>query len=216
MAPILARQSPSTATRWWSAQSTTTRAPKRVLCTFLTGDEGGFDSWGQVAKLTAYQAASGDYFGSSVSISGSTVVVGSSGDDDNGTNSGSAYIFGRDQGGVDAWGQVAKLTASDGASYDEFGRSASISGDTIVVGANGDDDHGSNSGSAYIFGRDQGGVGTWGHVAKLTASDGASYDYFGWSVSISGDTIVVGANGDDDNGLGSGSAYIFGRGSGGR
>jgi hypothetical protein len=178
-------------------------------------NEGGFDSWGQVAKLVAYQSASGDYFGSSVSISGSIVVVGSSGDDDNGTNSGSAYIFGRDQGGADAWGQVAKLTASDGASYDEFGRSASISGDTIVVGANGDDDNGSRSGSAYVFGRDQGAADTWGHVSKLTASDGASYDYFGWSVSISGDTVVVGAYGDDDNASGSGSAYVFGRDQGG-
>jgi hypothetical protein len=61
------------------------------------------------------------------------------------------------------------------------------------------------SGSAYIFGRDQGGADAWGQVAKLTASDGASDDYFGWSVSIGGDTVVVGAYGDDDNADYSGS-----------
>jgi hypothetical protein len=178
-------------------------------------DQGGADAWGQVAKLTASDGASLDGFGYSVSISGDTVVVGAYRDDDLGSESGSAYVFGRDQGGGDAWGQVAKLTASDGASYHQFGSSASISGDTVVVGAYGDDDNGSRSGSAYVFGRDQGGADAWGHVAKLTASDGASYDYFGWTVSISGNTIVVGANGDDDKGSESGSAYVFGRDQGG-
>jgi hypothetical protein len=174
-------------------------------------DQGGADAWGQVAKLTASDGADGDSFGTSVSISGDTVVVGAYGDDDNGYDSGSAYVFGRDQGGADAWGQVAKLTASDGASDDSFGTSVSISGDTVVVGAYRDDENGSDLGSAYIFGRDQGGTDAWGQVAKLTASDGASYDYFGSSVSISGDTVVVGAHNDDDNGDDSGSAYIFGR-----
>ena len=83
-------------------------------------------------------------------------------------NSGSAYIFYRDQGGADNWGQVKKLTASDGAANDYFGFSVSISGDTAIVGAYGDDDNGVNSGSAYIFSRDQGGADNWGEVKKLT------------------------------------------------
>jgi hypothetical protein len=178
-------------------------------------NHGGDDTWGHVAKLTASDGAGYDYFGSSVSISGDTVVVGALYDDDNGSNSGSAYIFSRDQGGADAWGQVAKLTASDGATYDVFGNSVSISGDTVVVGAYQDDDHGSNSGSAYIFGRDQGGADAWGQVAKLTAVDGTSDDHFGFSVSICGDTVVVGAEGDDVSGWNSGSAYVFGRDQGG-
>jgi hypothetical protein len=172
-------------------------------------DHGGADAWGQIAKLTASDGASDDYFGWSVSIGGDTVVVGAYGDDDNADYSGSAYIFGRDQGGADAWGQVAKLTASDGAIGDYFGVSVSTSGDTVVVGALYDDDNADYSGSAYIFGRDQGGTDAWGQVAKLTASDGASSDYFGYSVAISGDTVVVGADGDDDNGSSSGSVYIF-------
>ena len=92
---------------------------------------------------------------------------------DNGSNSGSAYIFYRDQGGADTWGQVKKITASDGAASDVFGISAFISGDNVVIGAHEDDDNGSNSGSAYIFYRDQGGADNWGQVTKITASDGS-------------------------------------------
>ena len=112
---------------------------------------------------------------------------------------------------IDPWTQTAKLLASDGSEADHFGRSVSISGDTVVVGAHLDDDDGGDSGSAYIFERNHGGEGNWGQSAKLTASDGAESDKFGWSVSVSGDTIVVGAFLDDDNGSDSGSAYIFER-----
>ncbi len=101
---------------------------------------------------------------------------------------------------------MVKLVASDGAASDLFGPSVSISGDTAVVGAQLDDDKGNNSGSAYIFVRS----GTaWTQQAKLVASDGAASDRFGVSVSISGDTAVVGAYYDDDNGSDSGSAYVF-------
>jgi hypothetical protein len=171
----------------------------------------GADNWGQVAKLTASDAAADDRFGVSVAISGDTVVVGAWGDADNGTQSGSAYVFERNQTGADNWGQVAKLTASDAAAGDWFGYSVAISGDTVVVGAPGDDDNGSQSGSAYVFGRNQTGADNWGQVAKLTASDGAAGDWFGYSVAISGDTVVVGAPYDDDNGAYSGSAYVFER-----
>ncbi|MFC1968587.1 Ig-like domain-containing protein, partial [Chloroflexota bacterium] len=178
-------------------------------------NQGGADNWGEVQKLTASDGAAGDDFGISVSISGDTIVIGAGGDDDNGDGSGSAYVFERNQGGADNWGEVQKLTASDGAAFDGFGYSVSVSGDTIVVGAGGDDDNGNGSGSAYVFERNQGGADNWGEVQKLTASDGAGFDFFGWSVSISGDTIVVGAWGDDDNGWSSGSAYIFERNQGG-
>ena len=102
--------------------------------------------------------------------------------------------------------QVAKLTAGDGTADDYFGCCVSISGDTAIVGAYGDDDRGSDSGSAYIF--EDTGSG-WTQVAKLTAGDGAASDYFGYSVSISGDTAIVGAYCDDDRGSDSGSAYVF-------
>ncbi len=99
-----------------------------------------------------------------------------------------------------------KLTASDGAAGDMFGVSVAISGDTAVVGAYHDDDNGADSGSAYVFVRSGSG---WTQQAKLTASDGAAGDLFGVSVAISGDTAVVGAFYDDDNGADSGSAYVY-------
>ena len=111
------------------------------------------------------------------------------------------------------WGSSVsetKLLASDGASGDLFGSSVSISSDglTAIVGAWGDDDNGSSSGSAYIF---KYANGSWTETTKLLASDGASGDNFGNSVSISSDglTIIVGAYSDVENGSRSGSAYIY-------
>ena len=108
--------------------------------------------------------------------------------------------------------QFAKLLASDGAASDRFGSSVAISGDgnTVIVGANNDDDKGSNSGTAFIYVRDG---TTWTQQSKLVASDGISNDYFGSSVSISGDgnTAIVGSNYDDDKGSSSGSSYIYTR-----
>jgi hypothetical protein len=154
-------------------------------------------------KLTALDAAAGDYFGYSVSVSGDTAVIGAYSDDGIGTDSGSAYVFVRSG---TTWTQQAKLTASDAALEDFFGISVSVSGDTAVVGAYGDDGIGSNSGSAYVFVRSG---TTWTQQAKLTASDAAADDLFGRSVSVSGDTAVIGAYGDNGIGIDSGSAYVF-------
>ncbi len=159
--------------------------------------------WTEQQKLTASDGAAYDYFGWYVSISGDLAIVGAQGDDDNGSNSGSAYIF-TQSGGV--WSQTQKLIASDGAAGDNFGCSVSISGDVAIVGAYNDDDNGSSSGSAYIF-TQSGGV--WSQTQKLIASDGAADDFFGHSVSISGDVAILSAYRDSDNGSGSGSAYIF-------
>ncbi len=164
-------------------------------------------------KLHAPDGATEDFFGWSVSISGDYAIVGSSRDDDNGSDSGSAYIFKLSFDVNDPnWYQPNKLTASDGASGDCFGSSVSINGDYAIVGAYKDDDKGSDSGSAYIFKRsDDANDPNWYEQDKLTASDGAYEDYFGYSVSISGDYAIVGAYGDDDPGSQSGSAYIFKR-----
>jgi hypothetical protein len=160
-------------------------------------------SWSQQAKLIAGDAAALDIFGWSVAISGDTAVVGALRDDDNGTDSGSAYVFVRDG---TSWSQQAKLTASDGAARDAFGVSVAISGNTAIIGASRDDDNGDMSGSAYIFVRE----GTsWSQQAKLTASDGAAGDIFGYSVAISGNTLIIGAYWDDDDGDMSGSVYVF-------
>ena len=159
--------------------------------------------WVQQEKITADDGARRDNFGYSVSISGGYAVVGARYDNDNGENSGSAYIFVRD--GED-WVQQQKIIADDGETGDRFGRSVSISGDYVIVGAFADDDNGETSGSAYIFVRN---VEDWIQQDKIVADDGETNDHFGYSVSISGDYAIVGAFEDDDNGDRSGSAYIF-------
>ena len=105
-----------------------------------------------------------------------------------------------------SWSEEAKLTASDGAANDWFGGSVSVSGDTAVVVAPWDDDNGTGSGSAYVFVRSG---SSWIEQDKLIASDGAAGDHFGSSVSVSGDTAVVGASYDDYSGAYTGSAYVF-------
>ena len=104
--------------------------------------------------------------------------------------------------------EAQKIVADDGAAVDEFGVSVAVSGDTAVIGAYWDDDPRGDSGSAHVFTRND---GVWSEQGKLTASDGAPNDWFGWSVAVSGDTVVIGAYKDDDNGTDSGSAYVFTR-----
>ena len=152
--------------------------------------------WKQQQKLTALDAASGHEFGNSISIYGNTAIVGARSNNDAGLSSGSAYIFTYDGS---TWTQQDKLTASDAAASDEFGYSVGIYGNTAIVGARTNDDAGSNSGSAYVFTYD--GI-NWTEQQKLTASDAAGGDQFGYSVSIYEDTAIIGAFGGD-------SAYVF-------
>jgi hypothetical protein len=158
-------------------------------------------TWTQQAKLLASDGAAGNCFGISVSLADGTALIGTP-DDGNGDASGSVYVFIRTG---TTWAQQAKLLASDGVTPDQFGWSVSLSGDTALIGALGDDDNGEYSGSVYVFIR----TGTtWAQQAKLLALDGATGDQFGWSVSLSDDSALIGADGDDD---GSGSAYVFTR-----
>jgi hypothetical protein len=178
--------------------------------------------WTQRVKLTASDHAAFDYFGGldrrdGVSIDGDTVVIGATGNDrktrPTGKVGGSAYVFTRNTAGslTSGWTQRAKLIASDVTAYDNFGSSVSIDGDTLVIGASGLNTY---RGAAYVFRRNTPGSLTsgWTQVAKLTASDGAANDLFGITLSISGDTVAIGARDDDDNNASnSGSAYIFTR-----
>jgi hypothetical protein len=199
----------------------------------------------QLSKIKASDGAANDLFGYSVAVGSGRIVVGAYGDDDGGSNSGSAYIFDLNgtqlakirasDGAASDWfgwsvavdcgrivvgaypddvfgsayifdlngNQLAKIRGSDTAFGDRFGYSVSIGSGRIVVGASQDGDLGSQSGSAYIF--DLNG----NQLAKIKASDGASGDEFGYSVAVGSGRIVVGAYGDDDGGSNSGSAYIF-------
>ena len=154
-------------------------------------------------KLTAADAAAGDTFGQSVAMDGGTVVVGAT----KAGTGGAVYFFRTIDGGT-TYDQVAKLSADDAAASDKFGFSVAIDGDRVVVGATG----AGTGGGVYFFQMSDDGA-TSDQVAKLSAADAANDDGFGWSVDIDGDTVVVGAVGNDDAGTDdstdSGSAYVF-------
>ncbi len=160
-------------------------------------------NWVEEAKLLASDWATGDNFAEFLSISGDTAVVGAWCDDDNGQQSGSAYVFRHDGSN---WVEEAKLLPSDGAAEDHFGNGVAVFGGCILVGGRGNDDSGTDSGSAYVFRYDG---SAWVEEAKLLASDGAAGDSFGNGVALSGDIALIDACYDDDNGDRSGSAYVF-------
>jgi hypothetical protein len=156
-------------------------------------------NWFEEQKLLADDAEWDDFFGIAVAIHEDVIVVGAHRDDDAGTDAGAAYVFRFD--GMN-WVQEGKLLASDGADGDRFGRVVSVFGNAIVVGARNDDDAGESTGAAYVFRFD--GM-SWNEEAKLLADDGEWDDFFGTSVSIHENVILVGAHRDD----GTGSAYGF-------
>ncbi len=164
----------------------------------------------QSAKLIAADGAADDFFGYSVSLSGTSALVGAYGDDDIGANSdeGSAYLFRNLDAANGTVTQTAKLLASDRAAHDYFGISVSISGNNALVGAYGDNPGAkSGAGSAYLFQNLDTATGTVTESVKLFASDGASGDFFGYSVSLDGDRFVVGASYGDGVAVDSGKAY---------
>ena len=163
-------------------------------------------NWIEQAKLTASRPAEFDLFGSAVSLSGQTLVVGASQATASGKEfAGAAYVF--ERRGTN-WIEQAQLTASDAATDDGFGVAVSLAEDTAVVGAFVADWSGRiDAGAAYVFAR----KGTnWIEQAKLTASRGTESDRFGSSVAISGETVVVGANRADlSEESDSGASYIY-------
>jgi len=173
----------------------------------------GSSDWAQVAKRKPSKVKKGDLFGDSVDIDGNTVVAGAWGDTTkNGIESGSIYIFQRKSEGSNKFVKKANLLASDGEAGDNFGEAVAINGSTIVVGARGNDGIANNNRvSVYIFEASIDSRTGWVESSKLQASDGESGDNFGEAVAISGDTIVIGASTDNNNGISTGSCYIFQR-----
>lgn len=180
--------------------------------------------WAQTQKIVASDRESGDNFGTAVSISNNYLIVTAPYEDHNATgtgtqnNAGSAYIFEKNGS---SWTQVQKIVASDRISSDRFGISVSMSGGRTIIGArfDGKDAAGANpvsfAGSAYIFERDM--SGSWLQHQKIVASDREATSWFGGSVSIYNDYVLVGAFGEDKNATGAdaladaGAAYFFER-----
>jgi hypothetical protein len=178
----------------------------------------------QQAYVKAGNAGTGDHFGAAVAISGETLVIGAPGEDgpepadDSREDSGAAYVFVREGGG---WVEQDQVAADNPGEGDAFGHAVAISGDTLVIGAPFEGSASSpvpDAGAAYVFVRDGSG---WTLEAYLKADNADSYDMFGQSVAIDGDTVVVGAPyersnetgvsgiGDDDSVEGRGAAYVF-------
>jgi hypothetical protein len=196
-------------------------------------DEGGMDNWGEVKKIVASDRNNGDKFGRRLTISGEYIAIGAHAvdEDANGTNSlnnaGAVYLFNKNEGGTDNWGEVKKIVASDRGAFYSFGYDVVLSDDYLLVGsAFADIDTISSNqfisaGAAYVFNKNEGGTDNWGEVKKIIASDGGDGDSFGYSVDISGDNIIVGAyqedeDLDDGNTLSNaGSAYVFNKNEGG-
>ena len=163
----------------------------------------------EISKVVAYDGDASDLLGASISVSGNTMVAGAPLDDHGGgVDAGAAYVHVR--WNATSWTSDWKLVASDGQPDDQFGTSVSMSGDAVIVGAPlADQGSGPDAGAAYVYVR-SGATGWWTEQAKLVASDGQPLDQFGKSVSICGDTAIVGAWKDyGPSGWEEGSAYVF-------
>lgn len=159
-------------------------------------------TWTEQQKLTAPDGAPEAYFGYSVAIAGNTIVVGAY----QHATTGAVYVY---TNTGSAWLLQQKIIAPDAAATDHFGCSVAIYGDTIIVGARGNDTMGINAGAVYIYTRT---ASTWSFQQKLTASDAAAYDRFGACVAIYNDTVLIGAYFQSHSGLsGAGAAYVFTR-----
>ena len=167
--------------------------------------------WIQAQKITASNAVGNGLFGYSVATNDNVLVVGAY----NMYGTGAVYIFQRAPSGTNTWKEVQILTPSDGEMGDKFGFAADIDGDVIIVGAYGEDDSGDSAGAGYIFQRTVTGTNYWEQTKKLIASDLTAGDYFGYSVAVDGDFIVVGARRQYSVGDDAGAVYIFSRRSGG-
>ncbi|HSO26486.1 MAG TPA: hypothetical protein VLS48_00325, partial [Anaerolineales bacterium] len=156
-------------------------------------------NWEEVTKLTASNGAPNDLFGDPLALEGDTLIVGA-----NNLLSGAAYIFERNAGGPDNWGEV-KILAAASNNGDNFGLDADLSGDVAIVGAYRQD-------AVYVFHRWAGGEGQWGQVARLSASDDEPnhVEEFGLGAKVDGETAVIGARfAEIDGQTDQGAAYIF-------
>ena len=171
---------------------------------YSTSNEG--TTWGYITTIYPNDGGSGMYFGYDMDLYDEYLVVGAYGDDTLDSNAGAIYIFKTNNTGWETWYQVAKLTGDDSAAGDQYGHAVSIYKDMIVVGARYNDEVDNNAGAVYTY------IKSGDNITfkeKITVSGGASSDYFGFSLSVREDMLIVGAYGVDDNGLTSGAAYIY-------
>ena len=160
-------------------------------------------SLGIDTKIRPYDGAANDHFGASVAIDGELILVGATGDDDQGREAGGAYIFRRVK---EAWKLEDKLEPVQGRAQAHFGLSTDVSGDWAIVSARGNVEGGRQSGTAYLFKRTD--IG-WLLRKQATVEHGRSNNQFGACVSIDGLRAVVGAPGDIGRERQTGAAHAY-------
>jgi hypothetical protein len=159
------------------------------------------DAWETRAVLVPAGGAPGDRFGAALAMDGPTLVVGAPRADDRCPNTwpecdaGRGHVYERDAGGPDAWGPVALLRVDDPDPLGELGASVAISGDTLVLGASGDDEAAVDAGAVHIYARSG---ETWVHSDKIIPEDAEARDRFGASVAVDAGTLAVGAYREDE------------------
>lgn len=158
------------------------------------------EQWNEEARLISSDGSPRDRFGDSVAVSGDTILIGAPRDDDNGENSGSAYMF---QYVGSSWVQAQKLLSDDGAAGDLFGFSVAVTSDAVLIAAKNDDDNAVSSGSAYAFRFNK---FEWVQTQKLVAPDGAFRNFFGARIAVFGDRAGISAVGNDDS---AGAVYVY-------
>jgi hypothetical protein len=162
--------------------------------------------WLEVRKILGADTAAHDGFGYALALDGDHLAVGVPNDASPLGDAGSVYLFERNKGGPEGWGQVAKLTASDADWSSYLGVSVALDGDTVAAGASGADDF---AGAAYIFERQA--DGQWAQTAKLPRPPDPDTDTFGNSVAIEGDTLFVGSEMDNEKGALAGAVWVYER-----
>ena len=169
--------------------------------------------WTETQALTTPDASQGDNYGTSVYLSGDTALVGSRRGDNCGIDFGAAYVFERNLGGPNNWGESRILCPSNPGFDDRFGGAVVVDGDTAVVSSFLEDTQAVDAGAVYVFYRDLGGLENWGELKMITAPDGADNDWFGQptGLALQHDTLLVGATGHDAAGPNAGAVYVFER-----
>lgn len=167
-------------------------------------DSGGVGNWGQVAKLVPSDTKTNDWFGFAVDVDGDNVVVGKPIRNPR-AREGNAYIFSRNQGGTDNWGESKVLASPNSAPRDQYGHSVRLDGNNVIVGARLDKIAANNAGAAYLFNRNLGGSDNWGLRETFLGQQGEQY---GFAADIEGNTVLVGANLNDTNAKDSGAVYF--------
>lgn len=176
---------------------------------------------GYTGKVLAGDGEVNDLFGSAVAAEGDTVAVGARYRDLIGEHSGAAYVYSGTDDGAGTWSRDAQIVGQDTAEQDVFGWAVALAGDTLAVGARNHRVNGVWSGAVYLFERNMTGSNAWGQVTNVWPVDGGGIfagetgDDFGASVAIEADTLIIGARGDWQGGIASGSAYVFERDRGG-